>query len=959
MGGTSVLNGSALATPVLINGGTLVLGASNRLSDTATVSIATGAVLDLGAFNDTIGLLQANGTLNGSGTLTASQYQLTGAMINANLGAGTLFQLGGTSALIGSSGANVVMVNAGTLALGSSDRLSDGATVVVANGAILNLGALGAVQPLGTSTPVGGGQASLAVVDRMTVTGSETSQPGRGDLIGSLGNDLGGATLGSLDGAPSGTATAQTAYVTLADFSPVLSSQGQNSLGLSPQAAGPVNDTIALLQLNGTLNGTGTLTATQYQLTGATVNANLGTGTLFQLGGTSALNGTANVGVVAVNGGTLKLGASNLIADGALVNIATGATFDLANFSDSVATVTGGGTVALGTGTLTVGGTNADFGFGGAFTGSGDVIKTGTGTFTFLGTSATTARLTANAGNLLFAGTSAGSARIQGGILSGGGTFAGNLLLASGTLSPGMTGQVIAGFNVGSFSASGGIFAVDFSGKTGGFAADQVFATGAVTLTGGTVTPTATAAVANYNVNQEYLILKGTSLSGTFGNGSTFGQVAGSPELYWRLRYDLAISGVVLEIRKIVDFSTGLGSGATSNQIAVGASLNGSILSGSDAWMGVLNSIGALSTDDRLKTYDSIGGEALADITTSVGAQGNRFTDMLRSRFANGGGMNSGDIGAAVATINGTASSGAIRAAQPTLGGDPSLAGKGKTGVNAWIQGFGADGSIGARSGTAKVDDFAAGVAVGMELKSDTLTIGAAGAVSDVEGDVRSLASTNKGTLYQGGVYIAFDDGTTYANLSGSYFSGTINTSRTVSVGSNVVGKAVGQAGTDGFAGGATVGRRIGLGGNMYFTPQLGADVISVNRDAFTESGVGVLSLSVNREKRTLYSGLAEGRLSYRSTTASGGVVEPYVSAGVRVNFGDLDTLSSMRFTGAPSGTGGFTIAGARMPTTSALVTAGINANPSDTVSIGVDVGGSFGDKQQEGRVALHLKIGF
>ncbi|MES2098127.1 MAG: autotransporter outer membrane beta-barrel domain-containing protein, partial [Pseudomonadota bacterium] len=308
--------------------------------------------------------------------------------------------------------------------------------------------------------------------------------------------------------------------------------------------------------------------------------------------------------------------------------------------------------------------------------------------------------------------------------------------------------------------------------------------------------------------------------------------------------------------------------------------------------------------------------------------------------------------------IDGTATTGAIRAAQPTEGGS-SLAGEGKTGLNAWIQGFGADGSIGARSGTAKINDFAAGVAVGLELKSDTLTIGAAGSVSDLEANVRAFNSSNKGTLYQGGVYIAFDDGTNYANVSGSYFSGTINTARTVSVGANIVGKAVGQAGTNGYAGGASVGRRIGLGGNMYFTPQLGADLISVTRDAFIESGAGVLSLSVNREKRTMYSGLAEGRLSYRGISASGGVIEPYVSAGVRVNFGDLDTLSSMRFTGAPSGTGGFTIAGARMPKTSALVSAGINANPSDKVSIGVEVGGSFGDKQQEGRVGLHLKIGF
>ncbi|MES2098134.1 MAG: autotransporter outer membrane beta-barrel domain-containing protein, partial [Pseudomonadota bacterium] len=306
--------------------------------------------------------------------------------------------------------------------------------------------------------------------------------------------------------------------------------------------------------------------------------------------------------------------------------------------------------------------------------------------------------------------------------------------------------------------------------------------------------------------------------------------------------------------------------------------------------------------------------------------------------------------------IDGTATTGAIRAAQPTEGGS-SLART--NGLNAWVQGFGADGSIGGRSGTQKVNDFAAGVAVGLELKSDTLTIGVAGSVSDLEANVRTRLSSNKSTLYQGGLYLAYDNGRTYANVSGSYFGGTIDTARTVAIGSTIVGKAIGNARTSGYAGGATLGERIGVGGNMFFTPQVGANVVTVTRNAFTESGVGVLSLAVNREQRTLYSGTAEARLSHRGVTASGGVVEPYVSVGVRVNFGDRDTLSSMRFSGAPTGTGAFTIEGAMLPKTSAILSAGINANPSDRVSIGVEVGGSYGKNQQEGRVGLHLKIGF
>ncbi|WP_163525955.1 hypothetical protein, partial [Klebsiella oxytoca] len=82
-----------------------------------------------------------------------------------------------------------------------------------------------------------------------------------------------------------------------------------------------------------------------YQLTGATVNANLGNGTLFNLGGTSVLNGTA-AGNVAVQAGTLALGASNRLADTATVAVASGATLDIGAFSDTIGTIGLGGTLA-------------------------------------------------------------------------------------------------------------------------------------------------------------------------------------------------------------------------------------------------------------------------------------------------------------------------------------------------------------------------------------------------------------------------------------------------------------------------------------------------------------------------------------------------------------------------------------------------------------------------------------
>ncbi|MBU2209990.1 MAG: autotransporter-associated beta strand repeat-containing protein, partial [Alphaproteobacteria bacterium] len=124
--GTLTLTGANTYTGLtLVQGGTLRLGASGVIADVSDLTVLTGATLDLQGFDETVRTLLLNGTLAGTGTLTAGQYQLDGATVNANLGAGALFNLGGVSTLSGTAGAASVVVQAGTLTLGASDRLAD------------------------------------------------------------------------------------------------------------------------------------------------------------------------------------------------------------------------------------------------------------------------------------------------------------------------------------------------------------------------------------------------------------------------------------------------------------------------------------------------------------------------------------------------------------------------------------------------------------------------------------------------------------------------------------------------------------------------------------------------------------------------------------------------------------------------------------------------------------------
>ncbi|NCV44968.1 MAG: hypothetical protein EBW15_09335, partial [Actinobacteria bacterium] len=103
--------------------------------------------------------------------------------------------------------------------------------------------------------------------------------------------------------------------------------------------------------------GTVTLTQGGTNTSGAFyTGAITGTGTsVVKLGsGTLVVSGASNfTGSTTISEGTLKLGAMDKWADDSAVSIASGATLDLNDFDDTVGSISGAGSITLGTGTLT------------------------------------------------------------------------------------------------------------------------------------------------------------------------------------------------------------------------------------------------------------------------------------------------------------------------------------------------------------------------------------------------------------------------------------------------------------------------------------------------------------------------------------------------------------------------------------------------------------------------------
>ncbi|NCD33347.1 MAG: hypothetical protein EOL87_08020 [Spartobacteria bacterium] len=215
-----------------------------------------------------------------------------------------------------------------------------------------------------------------------------------------------------------------------------------------------------------TLGGAGNITVADPIATGANTVTKDGAGTVI-LSGVNTFSGA-----LTVSAGTVQLGASDRIADTVDVAVAADATLALANFNDTIDSLTGAGHVTLGSGTLTVGGNDGDAIFSGDLSGIGGFTKTGSGTVTLSGANSHSGATAVNAGELEISGDCDDSAVTVGasGLLTGNGPV--DSLTLNGRVAPkegaDVTVTLVADNNI--TLNNGGSFDVDLAALPSGTA---------------------------------------------------------------------------------------------------------------------------------------------------------------------------------------------------------------------------------------------------------------------------------------------------------------------------------------------------------------------------------------------------------------------------------------------------------------------------------------------------------
>ncbi len=457
LGGASSWSGT-----LTINAGALRLLAAERLSDTADVSVAAAAQLDLNGFDETIDALTGSGTvLIGAAELGIGPAVGSATFGGGFTGSGRLLKLGdGQLTLSGASSfSGQIEVAGGTLAIGAAERLANTAELLV-NGGVFSVGAfaetLGHVQLIDGAL-TGSGQ---LLADGFTLQfGVVDARLGGAGGVTKTGPEL---VLLNGDATYSGVTSIVDGVLRLGANERLPNTGTVVVEGGSLEMAGRTDTVRELVLLSGSIVGPGTLTLESINLQSGDVSAALSgvVGLIKQSAATVTLSAACGyTGTTAIQSGTLALAGDNVLPNGSVLIINPGATLDLAGFSDAVDALSGpsGANVATGGGTLTIGaGSAADGDFAGGIGGAGGLIKTGSRTQTL-------------SGNMTYTGATT----VAGGVLRIGAperlANTSDLIVAGGTFDTQAFSETVAGVTLtaGTLTGTGALIASQYEVQAG------------------------------------------------------------------------------------------------------------------------------------------------------------------------------------------------------------------------------------------------------------------------------------------------------------------------------------------------------------------------------------------------------------------------------------------------------------------------------------------------------------
>lgn len=645
-----------------------------------------------------------------------------------------------------------------------------------------------------------------------------------------------------------------------------------------------------------------------------------GAGGLTKTGaGTLTLSGQNDyTGATTVSQGTLSASVAHSFSARSAVSVAAGASLDLGGLDQIIGTLSGAGSVALGSGNLTVDETSNST-FSGGLSGGGSFTKSGSGKLMLSGTSTYTGQTFVKQGTLSVNGSIASSSGITvetGGTLGGTGTLASVTVNNGGTLAPGNSiGTVTIAGNL--VMGAGSTYAVELDPAS----ADRTNVSGTANLSGGTVSTNYAAAT---YIQKTYTLL---NAQGGLGGTSFAGLTGTAPTGFkHKLAYDgnnayLALDLDIREPGKPGDPGEPGNPGGrpafdplNRNQRSVANAIVGYF----DAKGGILAEFGALDSAG----LSLVSGEPTAGAISSGIHGTDQFLGLLSGEALagrGGQGTASGDTASAFAdekpVADGDKPFAALGAKSDRLAGPVAKVFDNRW--RSWGAAYGGTSEIGgdAAAGSHDTDLKTFGLAGGIARKWDDATIGIAlgGGSSDFR--LADKLGSGSARFFNAGVFGRQEFGNAYVAAAAAYSFYDVETGRTV------LGKSLsGDFNAHAFSGRIEAGYDIETA-LATLTPYAAFQAIAYRMPGYSETGAGNFGLTYKGNTTTVTRTELGARLDHGIGLDNDATLTLSGRAALAINGGD--SIGFVAGFQALPGTS-FSIEGANPDRYSALLDAGI-----------------------------------